>query len=424
MCGFNKESLLLLLDFVIERESGKDGNMKKRGIMIALALCVTLAFAGCSGGKGKEDKESKNTGEKIDISDVKDSDDAVKALELKDLDKYMTLGQYKGLEGTKMVYEITEEDVNAQINGTLSEKAAVVTDRPVQDGDIVNIDYVGTVDGVEFEGGKGQNYDLTIGSGEFIDGFETGLIGATTGQEVDVNVTFPDPYQNNTDLSGKAAVFHVTVNSISAAPELTDEWVAANTEYKTADEYKESIKKMIEDSNDDQSVYYLATSLFSQVQENSDIKEYPKDLLEKETQNYKDQIESLYATAAGMSMEDFIEAQGYTEDTFNELAEEKGKERLQQKMIVQAIMNAEKMKISKEDYDKMVEDYAAKYGFESKEVMLENYGEDMVKDTILWNQVGNVLIENGKITDQTVDEGEADTGAADTGSDSGEDTTE
>ena len=216
----------------------------------------------------------------------------------------------------------------------------------------------------------------------------------------------------------------MTVNSISAAPELTDEWVAANTEYKTADEDKESIKKMIEDSNDDQSVYYLATSLFSQVQENSDIKEYPKDLLEKETQNYKDQIESLYATAAGMSMEDFIEAQGYTEDTFNELAEEKGKERLQQKMIVQAIMNAEKMKISKEDYDKMVEDYAAKYGFESKEVMLENYGEDMVKDTILWNQVGNVLIENGKITDQTVDEGEADTGAADTGSDSGEDTTE
>ena len=389
--------------------------MKKRGTLIALALCTALVFTGCSGSNSKDGKDSKNTGEKIDISDMKDSDDLVKALDLKDLGKYMTLGQYKGLEGTKMVYEITDEDVDAQVNGTLSQNSAVVTDRPVQDGDIVNIDYVGTVDGVEFEGGKGQNYDLTIGSGEFIDGFCTGRIGATTGQQVDVNVTFPGPYQNNTDLSGKDAVFHVTVNSISAPPELTDEWVAANTEYKTVDEYKASIRKMIEDSNDDQSIYYLATSLFSQVQENSEIKEYPEDLVKKETQNYKDQIESMYAAAAGMTMDEFIEAQGYTEETFNELAEEKGKERLQQKMIVQAIMNAEDIRITQEDYDKMVEDYAQRYGFESKDTMIQSYGEDMVKDTILWNKVGDVLVENGKITDQTVDEGEADTSGASQG---------
>lgn len=146
--------------------------------------------------------------------------------------KYVTLGDYKGIEYTKTVAEVTEDDIQSKLDSFVDGLAETneVTDRAVEDGDIVNIDYVGTMDGEEFEGGSDTGYDLTIGSNSFIDGFETGLIGHNVGEEVSLDLQFPDPYPNNTDYSGKDVNFKVTINKISVktTPELTDQLVKDN----------------------------------------------------------------------------------------------------------------------------------------------------------------------------------------------------
>ena len=157
--------------------------------------------------------------------------------------KYVELGDYKGIEYTMDVAEVTDDQVNQQIDSFLDGLAETeeVTDRAVEDGDTVNIDFTGTKDGEEFEGGSSEGYDLVIGSGSFIDGFEDGLIGHEIGDEVSLDLTFPEEYPQNEDLAGQDVNFKVTINSISVknTPELTDKVVADNTDYDNVEDYKE-----------------------------------------------------------------------------------------------------------------------------------------------------------------------------------------
>lgn len=192
----------------------------KKFIATVMVLCMVLALAGCS-------KKSANI-----ITGYKSGD--------------VTLGQYKGLTYTPMVINVTEEDVDTRVNSFVAAHAETVeiTDRTdVQEGDIANIDYCGKKDGVAFEGGTDTGFDLTIGSHQFIDGFEEGLIGKKVGETVTLDLTFPEEYHSE-DLAGQAVQFEVTVNSISeeVLPELTDELVADNTECKTIAEYREQIR--------------------------------------------------------------------------------------------------------------------------------------------------------------------------------------
>lgn len=384
--------------------------MKRKAVIMLLTLCMTAAAVGCGDKAKNSTSENKDSDKKTEaVQDDKKEEDKDKeentdpnaeitSVKVDDLKKYVTLGEYKGLEGEKSTLTVSDAEVEYQIEGQMKYNAQEVTDRPAQEGDIVNISYVGKVDGKEFEGGKGSNYDLELGSKTFIEGFEEGLVGVTKGQELDINVTFPDPYQNNTELSGKPAVFSVSVNSISKAPELTDEWVASNTEYKTVDEYKAAMKDMLQESSDGQSDYYLKNGLFNKVMENSTISDYPEDLLTTETENYKKQIEQYYGAQAQMTLDDLISAQGITVEEFENMAKEKAKERLGQKMIVQAIMDAEGMHFTQADYDKLVDEYVKNYKFQSKEAMISQYGEDVIKDNILWDKVCEVLIANANIT--------------------------
>lgn len=376
--------------------------MKKRLVAMCLALCLAFTMTACGGSEAESEAEGET-----EAVDEEAAAQVLKAVDVDDLSKYFTLGEYKGLTTTRTVYEITDEDVEYQIESAMEYNSVEVTDRPIQEGDIANIDYVGTMDGVEFDGGSGSNYDLTIGSGTFIEGFEEGLIGATTGQEVDVNVTFPDPYLNNTDYSGKDAVFHVTVNAIYEIPELTDEWVQENTEYTSVDEYRAYIRELLEDNSGSQADYEVKTALFDQVLANSEIIEYPEELLNAESESYKEQIETLYATASGMTLDDFITAQGLTVEEFESVCEEGAKTRLQQKMVVQAILDAEGIEITQGDYDAMIEDYAISYGFTDAASMIDTYGEDMIKFNVLWDEACEVLLETAvieEVTDEATEE--------------------
>jgi len=359
--------------------------MKKKFMIGMAVLCAGAMLAGC--GNTKEDT-SKDTAK-----------DTIRAIDIDDLDNYVTLGEYKGLEAEKTIYEVTDEDIQTQIDSGLAANTVEVTDRAVQEGDILNIDYVGSMDGAEFEGGTAEAQTLEIGSNSLIEGFEAGLIGANIGDEVELNLTFPDPYENNPDFAGKPVVFLVTVNSISEAPELTNEWVAENTEYTTIDEYKASIKESLQESNESRSESDLQTALFTLVVDDSEIKEYPEDLLAEEVQNYKDQIESMYGSMYDMTLDELIETMGYTEEEFEKLAQEQGKSYLTQKMVVQAIFNAEDVKITQEDYDEMMNEFAVSYGYEDKKTLLEAYDESQVKNTILWRKACDILMETAVITE-------------------------
>ena len=210
--------------------------MKKRTAYL-LILSLILSLTGCGGTGGS----AGNAGGAAAASQSENS-----ALDTADLSKLVTLGQYKNLELSVNSAKVTQEDIDAQIENALSSEAeqVEVTNRAVKEGDIVNIDYEGKKDGVAFDGGTAQGYDLTIGSGTFIDGFEDGLIGAKIGDTLDLNLTFPENY-GAAELAGQDVVFTVKVNSIKEEklPELTDELAKKiNPEVKNVDEFKAYIK--------------------------------------------------------------------------------------------------------------------------------------------------------------------------------------
>lgn len=339
--------------------------------------------------------------------------------------KYVTLGDYKGIEYTKTVAEVTEDDIQSKLDSFVDGLAETneVTDRAVEDGDIVNIDYVGTMDGEEFEGGSGTGYDLTIGSKSFIDGFETGLIGHNVGDEVSLDLQFPDPYPNNTDLAGKDVNFKVTINKISVktTPELTDQLVKDNTDYDTIDAYKESIKEDLEKTNETNAEKQAKSDIFDKVVSNCKISGYDedevKDLVDEEFKSFKSTADSYQSY--GYSYEDVLSMNGYdSEESLKKGITEYVKKYLDQKMVLYCIAAKEGIKVTSDETDKKVQEYMDTYNVKTKEEVYNYFGDDYFEVLVLSEKVMDYLKENAKLVDSTEADSE-DTEAAD-----GKDTTE
>ncbi|MBE5925200.1 MAG: trigger factor [Lachnospiraceae bacterium] len=370
--------------------------MKKQRIgAIILAGAMVLSMTGCGNNKAKS------------------------------YSKYVELGEYKGIEYTKEVAEVTDDDIQSKldsfVNGLKTKEE--VTDRAVEDGDIVNIDYVGTMDGEEFEGGSSEGYDLTIGSGSFIDGFETGLIGHKKGEEVSLDLKFPDEYANDPDKAGKDVNFKVTINTISVenTPELTDALVKENTEYDTIDAYKDSIRKELEEQNQTNADNNAKSDVFDKVVKNSKITGYDeeevKKLIDDEFKNFKQTAES-YASY-GYSYEDVLSMNGYTsEDSLKEGITNYVKEYLNQKMVLFVLADKEGIKVTDEEIEKEVKTVMDTYSIKSEEEVYNYYGEDYFQVKLLTDKVMKFLMENAKQVEST----EADT--EETSEDSSEEATE
>ena len=292
--------------------------MKKKAYLFVLALCAALAVTACgttadkkgetksateTQDSGKEDSASSDSGS-ADSSD-KDSTDTdstesasgdTRLVSVDDVSKYVTIGQYKGLSLDNTVEAVTDDAVEGRVEQELQNKAEEVTDGSVQDGDIVTINYVGTKDGVAFDGGTANNYELTIGSGTFIDGFEDGIIGMKKGETKDLDLTFPEDYASE-DLAGQEVVFKVTLQSFKRAPELTDEWAAKNTDCKTAAEYKQEIRKTLEEEAKTSAQNTLRETAWNTVLSASEVKEYP----EKDLETAKTEFKTLYENYAKIS---------------------------------------------------------------------------------------------------------------------------
>ena len=309
----------------------------------------------------------------------------------------VTLGEYKGLSVDKVSNRVTAKEIDAKLEEEQKKNArtVVVEDRAVQDGDEVVLDFEGFVDGVAFEGGKGENYPLTIGSGSFIPGFEEQLIGAEAEKEVEVNVTFPEEYHSE-DLAGKAAVFKCTVHEIKAKelPELDDEFAAEVSEFDTLDAYKADIKAKIKEQKiadgnrkkEDQAVEKAVANATMEIPEamiDTQVNQMAQDFAQRIQQQ-------------GLSMEQYFQFTGMTAESMMEELRPQAVKRIETRLVLEAIAKAENIEISDEKLDEELAKMAEAYKMEVeklKEFMGEAEKKQMKADMAVQEAV-TFLVES------------------------------
>lgn len=374
--------------------------MKKKLCMLVLALCITAAVTGCS--SDKDNTKQEETGDKADSNAAADlgltKDTRVVSVSADEMDKYVTLGDYKGIDVKLEVEEVTEDQIQSTIDSNLESNAVESTDEQaeVKEGDIVNIDFVGMKDGEAFDGGTGEDYDLTIGSGSFIEGFEEGLIGAKKGDVKDLALTFPENYGSE-ELAGQAVNFEVTVNYIKTLPELTDEWVKENTEYDTVDAYKEGVRAEIESSNESAAQSSATNTAWNQVLEATEIKEYPQEDIDKAVAEYEKTLQT-YADQQKMTTDEFLEAQGMTADDFDKQAQEYAEYKVKQLLAAQAVMDAEGITLTDKEVQTVIDEMTANFGVDDISALTDEYGKDSVIESVALMRINEFVLDNANVS--------------------------
>ncbi len=296
----------------------------------------------------------------------------------------VTLGDYKGIEVAKADLEVTEEEIDAEVEKERQAQSRIVPveDRPVQDGDITTIDFDGSMDGVPFEGGKGTDYPLTIGSHSFIDNFEEQLIGASIGEEKEVHVTFPEEYHAK-ELAGKPALFKVTVKEIKVKelPDVDDEFAQEVSEFETLKEYREDLKKQIRERKEKQARTEKEDAVIEKIIENASM-DIPRPMIDTQIRQLNDEFASRLQQQ-GLTMEQYMQFTGQTADKLKEQLEPQALRRIQSRLVLEAIAEAENIQVSDEKLDEEIKKMAEMYKMEPdklKEYMGESEKEQMKKD--------------------------------------------
>lgn len=309
----------------------------------------------------------------------------------------LTLGEYKGLTLTS----VSQATVDAELNSMLASYTEYTTvDRAAKEGDTVNINFVGTLDGVAFEGGTDdseEGTDLELGSNMFIDGFEEGLIGSVAGEERVLNLTFPEDYYE--DMAGKEVVFTVTVNSVleKKVPELTDEFVATVGDYETADEFLTELRENLNKNS-----YY--TQMTQLLLGSSEVAEYPEDKVaaEKETMMaYYLSYAEYYASMTGLDTNTalyYVSGISSTEE-LEKAAEEYAYQMVKNMMIIEEIASIEGIAVTEEEYNTRALEYAANYGYEDIASLETDFGKEELERTILTDLVMEYVLEQAVIVD-------------------------
>lgn len=309
------------------------------------------------------------------------------------------LGKYKGVKVDKIDTEVTEEEINAEIEREREKNARNITveDRPVKDGDITTLDFEGFVDGAAFDGGKGENYPLTIGSGAFIPGFEEQLVGAEIGKEVEVKVTFPEDYQAE-NLKGKDAVFKCTVKEIKEKelPKLDDEFASEVSEFDTLAEYKEDIRKNLTEKKVKDAKNAKEDAAIKAAVEVSEM-EIPEAMLETQQRQMVDEF-AQRITMQGLSMEQYFKFTGTNYQQMVEQVKPQAEERIKSRLVLEAIAKAENIEVTQEDYEKELETMAEVYQMEIdkvKELMGEREKKNIMQDLAV-RKAAEFVTENAK----------------------------
>ncbi len=293
----------------------------------------------------------------------------------------VTLGKYKGVQVTKIDTTVTDEEVEAALEKEQQKnsRTVTVTDRPVANGDTAVIDFEGFVDGVAFEGGKGENHPLEIGSHSFIDTFEDQLVGHNTGDEVEVNVTFPEKYQA-ADLAGKPAVFKVKINEIKTKelPELNDEFASEVSEFDTLAEYKEDLRKHLEVEKENEAKRTKEDEALKKIIDKSTM-ELPEAMIDTQCENMINEFAQRIAQS-GLSMEQYMQFSGMTIDGLKEQVRPEAETRIKSSLVLEQIAKDENIEVSEDEINAEIEKMAAQYGMEADK--LKEYLGDAEKESI------------------------------------------
>lgn len=310
------------------------------------------------------------------------------------------LGDYKGIEAEKVDHTVTDEDVMKEIENTQKQNSRMITidDRTVENGDIATIDFEGFVDGVAFPGGKGEEYDLEIGSGSFIPGFEEQVIGATIGTEIDVNVTFPTEYHSE-DLAGKDATFKVTVHEIKVRelPELNDDFASEVSEFDTLDAYKNSVKEKLEASSVEKAKTAMENAIVDKAVANAEV-EIPAAMLEGQIDNMVYDFNQRL-TYQGLDLKTYLQYTGITMENFRGQFTKQAEQQLKGSLVLEAIAKAENIVAGEEEIEMHIIDMAKQYNMESdklKELLRSEDMENIKKDMAI-NKTVQMLVNNAVV---------------------------
>ncbi|MBE5948934.1 MAG: hypothetical protein E7261_07895 [Lachnospiraceae bacterium] len=327
-----------------------------------------------------------------------------------DYSKCITLGEYKGIEIKAIDTSVSDEE--------LQEELDFLFRVDVRDGDYINLDFTGYVDGKTFDGGStdGKGYDLSIGSGTFIDGFEDGLIGAKVGDNVSLDLKFPENYEG--DLAGKDVTFECTINEIyytAGVAELTQEFVTENTELKTVEEYKESIRAELASYKEEEAKSTQYSELYQKVLEGCEVKKYPKALLEKHTTEAEEYYQSMidyyiqmysYYYGVTMTKEDMLSVMGTTQEKLDEEIKQASYDSTKSVMVMTVIAEKENIVLSDAEFEEKLAAYISDMGVESAEDFYKQsgYTEETLRQDSLFDKVLEFLMENAKIITETTTE--------------------
>ena len=308
-----------------------------------------------------------------DVSVEKLEDDGVTMVAVVPVKPEVKISSYKGMKIKEFAYNVTEEELNAEIARVQDRNArkVAVEDRAAQLGDIANIDFVGTVDGVKFDGGEAEGFDLTLGSGQFIPGFEDQVVGMNIGETKDVNVTFPENYQAE-NLKGKAAVFAVKLNGLQAKelPELTDEFIKDATGSATVEEYKAKAMERLQKQADRRANDATENSILEAIAANAEV-EIPQAMIEREIDGLVQKFE-YQLMYQGLKLQDYLEFLKISVADFRKNYEEQAKKNVTSQLIISQIIKEEKLEATEEEINAKIAEQAA-----SVEKEMEEYKKNM-----------------------------------------------
>jgi trigger factor len=311
----------------------------------------------------------------------------------------VTLGKYLGVTVTKVDVEVTDEDVDAALEKERNNNArtVTVTERPVQSGDTAVIDFEGFVNGEAFEGGKGENYSLEIGSHSFIDTFEDQLIGKNAGDDVDVNVTFPEQYQS-AELAGKPALFKVHIHEIKCKelPELDDEFASDVSEFETLAEYKEDLKKTLLSQKETEARKTKEDEALQKVIDKSKM-DIPEAMITTQCESMVDEF-AQRLSQSGLTLQQYMQFSGMTEEKLMEQVRPEALSRIQSSLVLEQIAKEENIEVTDADIDAEIEKMAAGYGMEADKLKeyMGDAGKDSIKKELLLSKAADLVVDNAK----------------------------
>lgn len=398
--------------------------MKKKAVALLLCVSMMMTLNAC-GKTNKDNTQGTETVAETETEVIPSSADITY-----DAGDYVSLGDYMNMEVTlDKDYQVTDEMVKNYVNNNVIANYPyyVESDKTVvENGDVANIDYEGLLDGEAFDGGTAQDYDLEIGSGSFIDGFEDGLIGAEVGKETNLNLTFPEDY-GNSDLAGKEVVFKVTVNAIKEKQDitydtLTDEYVTylsdkLGASYETVNDLTSDIRTYLEEQANSSRTQAIRSAVIAKLPEVCTVNALPDGLLDARMQEYLKKFEDTYCKDT--TLEDYLSSTyNTTVDDFKTQVQSEIETELDTQLILEAIAAVENIEFDEDGFNSYVSSLLSSYGYDSEDALYENYaqtaedGKAYLQTIYLCNKALDRVIENTNVTYNAAEESTEEAAAA------------